>query len=96
MNELIEIAGGSNIYAELPDASPMVSIEDVLRRNPDYIITGPQGVEKIRNDPRWAEAPAVKQGRLLVADTTLVGRPSVRLGEAAVSLARMLHPDALK
>ena len=96
MNELIEIAGGSNVYAELPDASPMVSIEDVLRRNPDYIITGPQGVEKIRNDPRWAEAPAVKQGRLLVADTTLVGRPSVRLGEAAVSLARMLHPDALK
>lgn len=96
MNELIEIAGGTNIYADRADASPVVSIEDVLRRNPDYIITGPQGVEKIRRDPRWAEAPAVKRGRLLVADTTLVGRPSVRLGEAALSLARMLHPGAVK
>ncbi len=96
MNELIDIAGGTNIYGDLADASPMVSIEDVLRRNPEYIITGPQGIEKIRRDPRWAEAPAVKQGRLLVADTTLVGRPSVRLGEAAVSLAEMLHPGAVK
>jgi ABC-type Fe3+-hydroxamate transport system substrate-binding protein len=93
MNELIEIAGGSNIYGEMSAASPMVSIEDVLRRNPEYIITGPEGAEKIRRDPRWAEAPAVKENRILVADTTLVSRPSVRLGEAAVSLARLLHPD---
>ena len=96
MNELLEIAGATNIYADLTDASPMVSIEDVLRRKPDYIVTGPQGAEKIRQDPRWAESPAVKQNRILVADTTLVGRPSVRLGEAAVSLARMFHPDALR
>ena len=92
MNELIEIAGGVNVYGDMPDASPAVSIEDVLRRNPQFIITGPDGAEKIRSDPRWSEAPAVKQGRILVADTTLVGRPSVRLGEAAVSLARLFHP----
>lgn len=96
MHELIEIAGARNIYDDLADPSPMVSIEDVLRRNPDYIITGPEGAVKIRRDPRWSEAPAVKQNRILVADTTLVGRPSVRLGEAAVSLARLLHPDAIR
>lgn len=96
MNELIAIAGGTNIYGEMPDASPMVSIEDVLRRNPDYIITGPDGARKIRRDPRWSEAPAVKAGRILVADTTLVGKPSVRLGEAAVSLARLLHPGSFR
>jgi len=96
MNELISIAGATNIYGEMKDASPMVSIEDVIRRNPDYIITGPEGAQKIRRDPRWSEAPAVKQGRILVADTTLVGRPSVRLGEAAVSLARLLHPGSMR
>jgi iron complex transport system substrate-binding protein len=96
MHELLEIAGARNIYDDLADASPMVSIEDVLRRNPDYIVTGPEGVEKIRKDPRWSEAPAVKQNRILIADTTLVGRPSVRLGEAAVSLARLLHPGAVR
>ena len=96
MHELIEIAGARNIYDDLGEPSPMVSIEDVLRRNPDYIITGPEGAEKIRKDPRWSEAPAVKANRILVADTTLVGRPSVRLGEAAVSLARLLHPGAIR
>ena len=96
MNELVEIAGGTNIYADLEDASPMVSIEDVLRRRPDYIITGPQGAEKIAKDPRWAESPAVKAGKVVVADTMLVGRPSVRLGEAAVSLARLLHPGSFR
>jgi ABC-type Fe3+-hydroxamate transport system substrate-binding protein len=94
MDELITIAGGKNIYADMAEASPMVSIEDVMRRNPDFIVTGPEGARKIRADAKWAEAPAVKANRILVADTMLVGRPSVRLGEAAVSLARLLHPDA--
>lgn len=96
MNELITVAGGENIYGEMPDPSPTVSIEDVLKRNPDYIISGPEGAIKIRSDARWSAAPAVKAGRVLIADTTLVGRPSVRLGEAAVSLAELLHPGALR
>lgn len=95
MHELITIAGGINVYADMPDPSPMVSIEDVLRRNPRFIITGPDGAAKIRRDPRWSESPAVKAGRILVADTAVVGRPSVRLGEAAASLARLLHPGSV-
>lgn len=96
MHELIEIAGGTNIYGDLADPSPAVSIEDVIRRDPEYIITGALGAEKIRRDARWAALPAVKAGRILVADTALVGRPSVRLGEAAVSLAELMHPGALR
>jgi len=96
MTELITIAGGENIYGEMPDPSPTVSIEDVLKRDPEYIVTGPEGAMKIRVDPRWATAPAVRAGRVLVADTTLVGRPSVRLGEAAASLANLLHPGVLR
>lgn len=96
MNELIDIAGGRNIYRELPDASPAVSIEDVLRRDPQYIITGPEGVVKIARDPRWSQSSAVKRRRILVVDTAIVGRPSVRLGEAALSLARLLHPGAVR
>ena len=96
MNELIEIAGGTNIYGDMAEASGTVSIEDVLRRNPQFIITGPEGASKIKSDPRWSEAPAVKAGRVLVVDTAIVGRPSVRLGEAAVSLARLFHPGAAR
>jgi iron complex transport system substrate-binding protein len=96
MNELIEIAGATNIYGDMAGASGTVSIEDVLKRNPHFIITGPEGASKIKSDPRWSQAQAVRAGRVIVVDTALVGRPSVRLGEAAVSLARLLHPGTAR
>jgi len=93
MDELITIAGGSNVYGDMPDVSPTVGIEDVLRRKPTYIVTGPEGAAKIKADPRWSVAPAVREGRILVVDTALVGRPAVRLGEAATEIATLLHPE---
>jgi iron complex transport system substrate-binding protein len=96
MDELITIAGGRNVYGDVAAASPTVGIEDVLQRNPRYIITGPEGAAKIKADPRWSTAPAVKGGRVLVVDTAVVGRPAVRLGEAAVALASLLHPGVVR
>jgi ABC-type Fe3+-hydroxamate transport system substrate-binding protein len=92
MSELIDIAGGRNIYGDRPEVSPQVSIEDVIKRNPTYIITGPEGADKIKKDPKWAIAPAVKAGHVIVVDTALVGRPAVRLGEAAIALSSLIHP----
>jgi ABC-type Fe3+-hydroxamate transport system substrate-binding protein len=96
MNELVEIAGGVNVYSDFPEPSPTVSIEDVLKRDPDYIITGPEGSTEIRTDPRWAAFKAVKTGKIFVVDTAIVGRPSVRLGEAAMSLAKLFHPSEIR
>ena len=93
LTELVTIAGGRNIYDSLPQASPQVAMEDVVRRNPDVILTSPDGAGKFMATSAWRAVPAVRDGRVLIVDTTLVGRPSVRLGEAAVSLARLLHPD---
>jgi hypothetical protein len=36
---------------------------------------------------------AVRAGRVLAYDTNLVARPSVKLGEATVSLAKLFHPE---
>ena len=96
MHELVEIAGGTNIYADMAEPSPTVSIEDVLKRDPDFIISGPEASPKIAADPRWSAASAVKSKRILVVDTAIVGRPSVRLGEAAVSIAKLLHPGVFR
>jgi hypothetical protein len=38
----------------------------------------------------------VREGRVLVVDTSLVAFPSVRLGEAAVGLATLIHPGAVR
>jgi iron complex transport system substrate-binding protein len=92
MNELVDIAGATNVYADIEGPSKGISLEDVARRDPQFILAGPIGASKIGGDPRWRIVRAVRENRVLVVDTLLVARPSVRLGEAAVSLANLLHP----
>ena len=92
MTELVEIAGGHNVYADLPDPSPTIAMEDLLHRDPDVVLAGPEGARLIAEGAAWRRLRAVRAGRVLVVDTALVGRPSVRLGEAATAIARLLHP----
>jgi iron complex transport system substrate-binding protein len=95
LSQLVEIAGGRNVFADFPGPSPQIAFEEVLRRNPEYVVGGPTTLQTLRDTPRWQRLPAVRNGRLLVMDTALVGRPGVRLGEAAVSLAKLLHPGVI-
>lgn len=93
MTELLDIAGARNIYAELPDPSPQVTIEDVIRRDPDLVVAGATSARVFRTVPAWQALRAVREGRIVLVDTTLMAFPSVRLGEAAHVLATRLHPE---
>ncbi|HEY3134249.1 MAG TPA: helical backbone metal receptor [Gemmatimonadaceae bacterium] len=94
MSELVDIAGAKNVYADINGPSGPISLEDVAKRDPDYILAGPIGAARIKAEPRWRIVRAARENKILVVDTMLVARPAVRLGEAAVSLARLLHPAA--
>ena len=96
LNELIDIAGGTNVYGFLPEPSPRITVEDLLKRDPEIILVSPEARPRYLADPRWRALRAVRGDRLLVVDTTLVYRPGPRLGEAARSVARLLHPGAVK
>jgi iron complex transport system substrate-binding protein len=96
LSELVDIAGGRNIYGDDPRPAFDVTIEDVVRRDPDVVFAGPESGARMRAAPAWRALRAVREGRVLIIDTMLVGRPGVRLGEAAVSLARLLHPGSLR
>jgi ABC-type Fe3+-hydroxamate transport system substrate-binding protein len=93
MTELLSIAGARNVYGDVPDPSPQVTIEDVVRRDPDLVIAGANSAATFRTAPAWRALRAVREGRIVVVDTSLVAFPSVRLGEAAVALSRVLHPE---
>lgn len=93
LSELVDAAGGRNVFADMPQPSPQVSQEEVLRRNADVVLTGPHSAQRLRTEPGWRGLNAVRSGRVLVVDTALVERPSVRLGEAALSIAKLLHPE---
>ena len=92
LSELLEIAGARNIYGDLAAPSPQVTLEDVVRRDPDLVLASPEGRADILADDAWHAVAAVRAGRVRAFDEELVARPSVRLGEAAVALARLLHP----
>jgi iron complex transport system substrate-binding protein len=96
LTELLEVAGAHNVYADISAPSGPVTLEDVVRRNPEIVLAAPEFVATMRSSPSWRTIPAIRKGRLMAFDTLLVGRPSATLGAAAVSLAELLHPGALR
>ena len=96
ISELVEIVGGRNVFDDLAAPSPQVTMEEIVRRNPDFVVSGPVSAPKIRASAAWHAVPAVRAGRIIVVDTALVGRPGTRLGEAARHLRALLVPDSAR
>jgi ABC-type Fe3+-hydroxamate transport system substrate-binding protein len=95
VSQVVSIAGGENVYGASTERSPQVTLEDVVRRDPDVILIGPERRQRYLTHPRWRTLRAVREGRVLALDTAIVWRASTRLGEAAASIARLLHPGAV-
>ncbi|MDX1901514.1 MAG: cobalamin-binding protein [Gammaproteobacteria bacterium] len=90
INEVIELCGGQNIYAELPGASPSVSFESVLEKAPDVIIS-------TQSNPQWQQAwqawpviPAVKNHRLFTVNQDRLERAGPRVLDAADQVCEIL------
>jgi len=94
LHQLIEVAGGVNVYGDMEAVSPQLSLESVHARDPDIILANPALAARIRAEPAWAGLRAVRTGRVIEADEVLMGRPSVRMGEAAGALAKLLQVPA--
>jgi iron complex transport system substrate-binding protein len=69
MTDVVAICGYRNIYADLPEAGPAVSLESVLERNPDVIlVVGPDRAAADEWLHGWRAYPtlkAVRTGRLI-------------------------------
>ncbi|NEB42491.1 ABC transporter substrate-binding protein [Streptomyces sp. SID14515] len=101
-NELIERAGGTNIFADLDKPFGDASWENVVARKPEVIViydygatTVEQKKKRLLTDPALADVPAVKNKRFAVmplSDAVL----GVRVPAAVDKLAAQLHPEAVK
>jgi ABC-type Fe3+-hydroxamate transport system substrate-binding protein len=91
-HELLQLAGADNVYATESKPNAQTSIEDLIRRDPDIVLTDSSRAAAIRASPRWQSVRAVREGRVLAVDDETSSRASVKLGMAAVRLARLLHP----
>ena len=101
LTDMLEIAGGVNIFADIDMGYPQVSLESIVTRQPDVIIElmpevdlSPALRERILSDwERLGPIPAVQNGRvhILTDDHCLI--PSPRYVEIIEKVARLIHPD---
>jgi len=94
LDELVAAAGAQNIFGDRAESAPQVSLEEVVKRDPDYVLAGPTSAPKLLVNPAWRAVRAVREGRVLVVDTALVGRPGIRMGEAARRIRALLDSAA--
>jgi iron complex transport system substrate-binding protein len=96
-NELIERAGGKNLFADIKDKYPNVSEEEILRRNPDVIVMArPADPEPKRKEllarPAWQKLKAIQNQRIVFVDEDMASRPGPRILDAIRELEHALHP----
>ena len=92
LNELIDIAGGRNVFADLPQPSPTVTFEELLRRDPDMIVASDASRKRLEANDRFQTLRAMREHHFATIDSTVATGPSARVGASAVALARLLHP----
>ena len=92
MNEVAEMMGLKNCFDDV-EGWAAISEEQVLERNPDYIMNitmyfgeGPTPEEEIMARPGWENVTAVKNGNILNLPDNELSRPAPRLAEGAQML----------
>ena len=89
-HELAEICGLKNIFGDQADAWLMISDEQVIERNPEYIILmngmGAAGIEEISSREGWGDITAIKEQNIFYDETSMMTRPGPRLKDAVIAL----------
>lgn len=90
LNEYLTICGLKNIAEDSPLNYPIYSREEVLKRNPDYIIYPTDGKAKLDEIkltyPEWKNLSAIKNGNVIFVNRDLHMRPGPRFVDAVVDL----------
>jgi iron complex transport system substrate-binding protein len=103
LHEMLQIAGGNNVFDDVQRESAQPSIETLLTRAPDVILelkaNAPAGDYNQADLEVWkklAAIPAVRDNRIktVVGDFVVVAGP--RVAQGAEAIARTLHPEAFK
>jgi iron complex transport system substrate-binding protein len=100
INDLIQKAGGVNIFADDFEKSRVVSLEAIIQKNPQVILvsrmstTGDLIYNNIRKETRLAGVDAMSNNRIYeISDANLVERPGPRIVDGLEEVAKLLHPE---
>ena len=95
LHELVERAGGRNIFADLTTPDAPVSLEAIAERAPDLVLTTSESPAFARR-PEWRVIPAVRDRRFIVVTGSEYSRPSPRAPGAIRRLAAAIDSLAAR
>lgn len=99
LGELIELAGGHNIFGDLNDRYPQISKESLLKREPDIIIDlKPEDINVTRSLPNIIEdwnslssVAAVASGKIHIVTDDYIKIAGPRIVQSAKRLLKIIH-----
>jgi len=102
LHDVLELAGGTNVFADLREEGVQPSQETLITRRPDVVVElhpeveAPDLAEARRAWSALAATPAVRSNRVHVLAGAYLAIAGPRLGDAAETIASALHPEAFK
>jgi iron complex transport system substrate-binding protein len=94
INEALALCGAANVFADLAAVAPVVSWEELFRRDPDAILGTPAAGREAAFTSAWSERSAlraVSQGRFVFVDADKLQRPTLRLADGVAELCAGLE-----
>jgi iron complex transport system substrate-binding protein len=102
MPELVQLAGGENLFGVAGQPSPWLDWDQIVTADPDVVLVHPCGFDMAKtvqdmpllaDRAGWNELKAVQHGRVFVADgNQYFNRPGPRIVESLEILAEIFHP----
>ena len=99
IHQMIGLAGGVNIASEATAPYPRLTMETVLKEDPEILLFPRGSVETVPRSEqeawrRWTTVTAVRQNRLREVSADALNRPGPRVMDGLESLVRVIHPEA--
>lgn len=87
ISDALSVCGARNVFADLTQPAPQVSLEAVLQRNPEVVAAGSAAQLDI-----WKAWPSLK-ARMLVVPDKGIERPSGQMLGAVAKLCEVIAPE---
>lgn len=95
LDEMITLANGENIAHTSTTAYPLLSREEILRRQPDVIIATNDIVRStsdiLSSYPEWKTLSAIRNKSVGIVDASIVSRPGPRIVDGLDAVVKAIH-----
>jgi ABC-type Fe3+-hydroxamate transport system substrate-binding protein len=91
LSEIVERAGGRNLFGDLAASAGVISVEAVVDRKPDLVLVTSDNEPAFARRPEWQTVAAVRLRRFVKVSSSAFNRPSPRMPDAVVELAARLR-----